>query len=150
LPPLAAPVGAASSPRHCARLAISVNPSRQEDPAQVSSPGTAPVRRQTAGVLSRDSSAYFLKFVRQMRTRSCPKFDAVAASSNSDADAFQKTLARTTASLRFNLEPFGSTEDARLCHADAATHHVNGVAGIRELQLILAADWPDTQRAVRL
>ena len=41
-------------------------------------------------------------------------------------------------SLRLHRKPIGSADEKRFCHAAAATHGVNEVAGIRRLQLIVA------------
>jgi hypothetical protein len=42
-------------------------------------------------------------------------------------------------SLRFHRTPIGSADEKRFCHAAAATHGVNEIAGIRRLRLIVAA-----------
>jgi hypothetical protein len=55
-----------------------------------------------------------------------------------------KISTRTTPSLRFHRKPIGSVDEKRFCHAAAATHGVNEVTGIRQLQLIVAAHRPDS------
>jgi hypothetical protein len=85
------------------------------------------------GVLSQDSSAYFLKFVRQSKMSLDENIGIITMSSDTSPARREKSSAQTMASLRFHHGRFGSTERLPACHAAAATHGVNRVAGIREL-----------------
>src|ERR1700724_1928643 len=57
----------------------------------------------------------------------------------------EKSRVQSKPSLRFHRAQSGSAVETRHCHAATTTHRVNEVAGIRELQLILAAHQPDTR-----